>query len=898
MERRTILFFVLTVLLVAGIFGVGYAYWYFSTPQSAIAQLEMAGKYEARVRAEKDTLTPEQYQQLLGETIQLYETLETRFGKSDDAAEAWRRVAILIYEVKKNEEKALDYWEYLVKNYPAQEKNGGQALLEQGKILHRQADDLKSRTLPEADPKYKRALGKYEQYRTTFPAGPGAAMALMEMGRIWHEGLVEPPINALELFKKYLTDYPQGDDVPEAMYRLAKLYDFANEPETALRMLTDMTEKYPKSVPWTERALMEKGRLLSDKLHRQKEAAEAYEKMTKDFPDSPNVPEARSRSRSARQREAQQAGESYGKGRYGGTIPYDTLGDKAIPPAEQLKMFAQQKLDAQTYTLTVDIQPDQHRITVAGSLTLINRGDDKREILLMLANHMKVNSAAVNGVRLVPQLNGDTWRWKLPSIFRKDEQIKLDFSYTGIYAGPEAQQIRPQSTTTSRPATRPATRPAPGTLEPTTRPVLVHVPRAEDEPLVTPHLTVGEFGYGLSSGLWYPTTIIGDLFKADVKIRLHAPGEAVQNGRLVERKPGTATKPGEFKFSTDELVFGLYFAYGPYELQDETRGAIHYYTYLRPTNAKKHDAYVTAAHDILNFYSQCVVSYPYEKMAIVEVPLPPFLGGVGPASMMWLQSEMVNRKEVPTTLLAHELAHQWFGNLIPINLMDSDYSQWLSEGFATYLDALYTEKSEGANALRVHMLRYAQLFLDFTLRFPRAKETVMNCLPDSPLYRPVVYEKGAYVLHSLRYVMGDEKFFKLLRRWAETYRHTPANVEDFKRVATDVAGEDLRSFFALWLNSSGFAHYRIEKMIVKSLPDGKQSVTLNITQPDEIYPMPVDIRCYGSAGKVLTIAKQRLDKSEQVITFELPFQPERVELDPELWILRHPGDSNRWPRKE
>src|SRR6185295_15893784 len=130
--------------------------------------------------------------------------------------------------------------------------------------------------------------------------------------------------------------------------------------------------------------------------------------------------------------------------------------------------------------------------------------------------------------------------------------------------------------------------------------------------------------------------------------------------------------------------------------------------------------------------------FPYEKMAIIDTPLPPFLGGVGPASLMFLQGSMVDHPEVPENLLAHELAHQWFGNLIPINIMDAGYNQWLSEGFATYCDALYTQHKEGEAAFKLHITQYQQLFFQFAMQAPRGTGAIKDTISmTSPLYRPV-----------------------------------------------------------------------------------------------------------------------------------------------------------------
>jgi hypothetical protein len=178
----------------------------------------------------------------------------------------------------------------------------------------------------------------------------------------------------------------------------------------------------------------------------------------------------------------------------------------------------------------------------------------------------------------------------------------------------------------------------------------------------SPHIGLGEFGYALSSAAWYPVTIIGDVFDAHMVIKTPPNIEAVANGEIVKREKSTKEGvKGVFEFNTKQPVFGLYFAYGPYTVQESQIGPIHYYSYFRQANAPKHKAYIEVTDKILSFYASKFAPFPYEKMAMVEVPLPPFLGGVGPASLMLLHERMVAHKEVPEFLLAHELAHQWFG---------------------------------------------------------------------------------------------------------------------------------------------------------------------------------------------------------------------------------------------
>ena len=378
-------------------------------------------------------------------------------------------------------------------------------------------------------------------------------------------------------------------------------------------------------------------------------------------------------------------------------------------------------------------------------------------------------------------------------------------------------------------------------------------------------------------------------------IRTPANVEAVCNGAVVSRAKATEEgTEGRFEFETKSPVFGLYFAYGPYVVQEKQVGDIHYYTYFRPEHASKHEAYVEVTNRILAFYASKYAPFPFEKMAVIEAPLPPFLGGVGPASLMFLQGSMVDHPEVPETLLAHELAHQWFGNLIPINLTDPGYNQWLSEGFATYSDALYTEYKDGAKAFGLHIEKYQQLYFQLSMTAkPRAIRDTKG--PMQALYRPVVYEKGALVLHMLRKVMGEEKFFGLMRRYVEEYRNKPTNVDDFRKLASEVNGSDLSWFFAEWYESTVYAHWTVNAVVT---PDGAGGASTKVTvlQPDDLVKMPADVTLIGEKGDRVVVKDVMLDKKETVVEQKGPFVPVKVIVDEENWVLKRPGADNMWPK--
>ena len=150
-------------------------------------------------------------------------------------------------------------------------------------------------------------------------------------------------------------------------------------------------------------------------------------------------------------------------------------------------------------------------------------------------------------------------------------------------------------------------------------------------------------------------------------------------------------------------------------------------------------------------------------------------------------------------LMAHELAHQWWGDKVTCR----DWHHiWLNEGFATYAEVLWTEYQYGKDAARQHMLELAsnpfvgRIFVDDT--------TDVDAIFDW-----IVYRKGAWVLHMLREMVGDSAFFKILRTYEETppFKYGTAVTEDFQRVAEEISGMDLETFFHQWIYSPGQPRY-------------------------------------------------------------------------------------------
>jgi aminopeptidase N len=289
--------------------------------------------------------------------------------------------------------------------------------------------------------------------------------------------------------------------------------------------------------------------------------------------------------------------------------------------------------------------------------------------------------------------------------------------------------------------------------------------------------------------------------KASVDFIIIAPShyEVVANGYLVEEShlrgdmKLTHWKEG-VPLATKVMAFGA--ADFDIRLAGITEN-IPVWTYVFKENGKEGFYDYSAGVKPVTFYSQLIGPYPYEKLANVQSKT--IFGGLENASCIFYSQNSVTGNGKDEGLMAHEIAHQWFGNSVTEN---DWYHIWLSEGFATYLASVYMEMNYGRELLAREMKSDRDQVIRFYLRSPRPviDTTVTNLMR---LLSVNSYQKGAWVLHMLRHELGDEIFWKGMRYYYEKYRNKNALTFDFERVMEEVSKKDLSGFFHQWLYVAG-----------------------------------------------------------------------------------------------
>jgi aminopeptidase N len=279
------------------------------------------------------------------------------------------------------------------------------------------------------------------------------------------------------------------------------------------------------------------------------------------------------------------------------------------------------------------------------------------------------------------------------------------------------------------------------------------------------------------------------------------------------------------------------------------------------------------AGEIVAFFSTRIAPFPYRELRHVESST--IFGGMENATAIFYDEKAWRERRTGESTVAHETMHQWFGDAVT----EADWHHlWLSEGFATYGAALWAEHQGGDSALRAAMREEKESLIHRPIiERPILDSTVTNRME---LLNPNNYNKGAWVLHSLRGLLGDSAFFTGLTRYYRTYQHRNALSADFARVMAEAAHRDLEWYFRQALLQPGYP-------VLEATTEpgaGRLVVTLRQVQKESwgTYRMPnLEIRV---DDRVL-----RADVSGRVTRVTTRWDGDRppavVEVDPKGWWL-------------
>ena len=282
------------------------------------------------------------------------------------------------------------------------------------------------------------------------------------------------------------------------------------------------------------------------------------------------------------------------------------------------------------------------------------------------------------------------------------------------------------------------------------------------------------------------------------------------------------------------------------------------------------------AVEVLEWFHTNIAPYPYRKLANVQSKTR--YGGMENASNIFYFENSVNGKKEREALIAHEIAHQWFGNTAS---EANWYHVWLSEGFATYCTDLYMEAKYGQEILaeRMREERFAVIQYAARRKAPIVDTTVNNL---NALLNTNSYQKGAWVLHMLRREIGDEAFWKGIRAYYQRYKESNALTADLQRVMEEVSGKSLQAFFAQWVFRAGHPELKVDW----KYDAATKQVEITVQQLQSmLFGFSLDVQFQDDNKKAVLEKTLQIGKAQEVFRFPLNSAPKEIKLDPNAWLL-------------
>ncbi len=403
--------------------------------------------------------------------------------------------------------------------------------------------------------------------------------------------------------------------------------------------------------------------------------------------------------------------------------------------------------------------------------------------------------------------------------------------------------------------------------------------------------------YLLYAGRWFPVSGFGlDRFTSTINVTVPAHIVVIGSGKMstgetaAPKKPTASVLPTKtFTFVSAKPSFPGTIIAGVFKEYKSNEAGMDLHVYFKPTHDSLAPTYTTTAVQEFTYFITLYGLPPSQKLNIVEMPgdtvpyvwAPEIAGLAGPSI-----TEKTNYR-----LLADAIAHQWWGVSVSPETKDD---WWLTDGFSRYSEAMYVENAAGAAGLEeaVKDMSVGALAYDTV---PLSSASKLDIF--STEFQSLATDKGAMILHMLRWVLGEDKYNKTMREFATEFAGKPASMDDFKTVAEKNYGDQLTWFFSQWLDSTGapefkvkYTTYRLGGAAAVTPSDKAPGFRVNgeISQDLDLFRMPVDLRI-DTDGKTE-------NKRIEVVGTNSPFsietfgRPRRISVDPDHHVLTNSSD--------
>lgn len=394
-----------------------------------------------------------------------------------------------------------------------------------------------------------------------------------------------------------------------------------------------------------------------------------------------------------------------------------------------------------------------------------------------------------------------------------------------------------------------------------------------------------ETTYLLYSGFWFPVNNYGiNRFTSTVNLTVPAHMTAIGSGKetlgAASLKKNAPANSKTYTFTWDKPSFPGTIIAGDFQEYKSDEAGLDLHIYFKPLHQKLAAEYAETAVKAFTFYVTQYGNAPSTTLRIVELPDDTVPSAWAPEIAM-LSGRAITEK-INYRLLANTIAHQWWGVAVSPAAKDD---WWLNDGFARYSEARYVESAAGVAGLEemVKDMSVGALAYDTVPLSTTAKLDYF-----SPEFQSVVTDKGAMILHMLRWLIGEPKYLKLMRDFGTKFAGKSASTADFQALAEEIYGEKLTWFFSQWLDSTGAPEFKTKYTVYRLGSNKGFRVVGQIEQDLDLFRMPIEIRI-DTDGKT---EQKRID----VVGTNSPFsietfgRPRRISIDPDNRVLTNSKD--------
>jgi aminopeptidase N len=514
---------------------------------------------------------------------------------------------------------------------------------------------------------------------------------------------------------------------------------------------------------------------------------------------------------------------------------------------------AASRFDVTNYRIEVQIIPDQHMLRAGADVTFVPL-DATRSVVFELNGSLKVEGIQKDGKDLSGWVQdavgvgslGPSVRIDLGQVVPANQPVTLRIRWSGALVSPEGGPLA-----TKRLA-----------YVGTEGSYLMYASRWFPFHDYAADRATSDITFIVPSGLQVAGT------SDDPVVAQPSPKEGAIRYRFVHRQPVLIGNFAAGQYINKNL------RYANYDLQ----------LYAMPGSEKRLETYAELSGRVLEFYTKHYGAPLFgHRLVVVQIDDESLDSYSGPG-IIFLSSKMFDTtRPVPEEKLEREIAYQWWGQSVGLKSFDD---AWLSQGLAEWSAFAYRESTLSAGALDAAQREQQERALTFeqTASIARAPSALDD---QSAAYQSIVFYKGSMIFRMLRETIGRENFDKLLAAYLENYRGKNASIDDFEKLANQISQENLRYFFAQWVEGTGVPEFTVDYQIIRTRA-GKFRTRGTVKQNLESLHMPVELMLRAEGDNQQKIV--RIDGRSEDFDFESNGQPLEVVVDPNNKILRMSDD--------